>query len=155
MAEVAKMTIKEVAAKVGLSHQAIYKRLRARGKRAEDIVKAGVLTEEGEALMMELFPSLRDEPQPSAESPSEVEKRLQDEVAKLQEKVVKLGAEVARLEERAANLTEERDYLRKALDQSQQLQAMTTAKIPSPPAITSGEKKKRLLSWIRGKKGGE
>ncbi len=53
------MTIKDIAAAAGLSHQAIYKRLKARGVKLESIkIKGtGELTAEGEALMREIFNS--------------------------------------------------------------------------------------------------
>ncbi len=159
------MRIKEVSEKVGLSHQAIYKRLRSRGKRAEDITIKGTgeLTEEGEALMRELFPALQGEgqegPQEASGSPSagknEELERLREEGSRLRAEGERLRAEVASLEEKNQALTEERDYLRGALERSQQLQAMTAAKIPAPPpAITDGTDKAQrrgLLSWLRGR----
>lgn len=180
------MTIKEVSERAGVSHQAIYKRLRTRGIRAEDITEksSGQLTGKGEELIKELFPFLRDEeggaaaqsPQDVPADPPETEEKagdegLQPEVARLQEKVARLQEEVARLQPEVAGLkgqiieyekrvatleesnrllTDERDYLRKALDQSQQLQAMTAQKIPTPPAITDGsERKQKRGLWER------
>lgn len=171
------MTIKEVSEKVGLSHQAIYKRLRNRGIKAADIARksTGELTEEGERLMYELFPFLQgeegreaqapaDEPAAApaaavaADEPSEVAS-LRDEVAAAAAKVAKLEGEVARQEEIIKALTDERDYLRGALERSQQLQALTAQKIPNPPpALTdgSGEKQRRgLWARLRGKGRGE
>lgn len=158
------MRIKQVSEKVGLSHQAIYKRLRARGIKAEDITQknTGELTAEGWALMLELFPILQGEeerseqPQaeaPAAAEPSEIE-RLQGEVARLRGEVAQAEGKVATMEAQLQALTEERDYLRGALERSQQLQALTAQKIPNPPpALPAGgdQQRRGLFGWLRRK----
>lgn len=161
------MTIKDIAAAAGLSHQAIYKRLKARGVKLESIkIKGtGELTEEGEALLREIF-SLKDQqeeaapPPPAAEkeAPAEVEsevEKLRNQVEKLRAEVEKLRNQVATLEDKEKALTDERDFLRLSLERSQQLQAITAQKIPNPPpALAAGveqEPRRGLLGWLRRK----
>ena len=162
------MTIKEIAAAAGLSHQAVYKRLKARGVKLESIkIKGtGELTEEGEALVREIF-SLKDQqqeaapPPPAAEekaAPAEVEsevEKLRNQVERLNLEVEKLRNQVATLEDKEKALTEERDFLRLSLERSQQLQAITAQKIPNPPpALAAGveqEPRRGLLGWLRRK----
>ena len=139
------MTIKDVAKRTGLSHQAIYKRLKARGLSVSDLKDkaSGQLTEEGERILAEMFSIQAEEPtvdgapeitneEPTAESGSE---ELRNEVARLTTEVEKLSNQVATLEEKNAALVEERDFLRLALERSQQLQAITASKIPNPPPL--------------------
>ncbi len=163
------MTIKEIAARAGLSHQAIYKRLKARGVKLEmlKVKQTGELTPEGAALLLELFPA-KDDAKKAAPAPppkgeeiappaataeaeelrNQVEK-LQTEVEKLNNQVEKLRNQVATMEEKEKALTEERDFLRLSLERSQQLQAITAAKIPNPPpAITEGGDQRRgIRAW--------
>ena len=147
------MTIKEVAQLTGLTHQAIYKKIKANGLRLDNLKDktTGQLTAEGEAIIKDLF--CISEPPPAADA-TEVEK-LTTTVAELTTEVEKLRNQVANQAERITALTEERDFLRTALDQAQKLQAITLAKVPSAPALPSGEKKKRgLFGWF-SKKGGD
>lgn len=160
------MTIKDIAAAAGLSHQAVYKRLKGRGVKLESIKDkaTGELTEEGERLVREIF-SLQDEPgeaappPPAAEekaAPAEVEsevEKLRNKVAELSGEVEKLRNQVATLEDREKALTDERNFLRLSLERSQQLQAITAQKIPNPPpALPAGgdqQQRRGLFGWIR------
>ena len=163
------MTIKDVAARAGLSHQAIYKKIKARGVSLESIkIKGtGELTAEGEALMRELF-NLQDQEEreapppvaaePETAPPGEVE-RLRNQVEKLNAQVAELNNEVEKLRNQVATgearekaLADERDFLRVSLERSQQLQAITAAKIPNPPpALPSGDQQpeRGLRAWWR------
>ena len=158
------MTIKDVAARTGLSHQAIYKRLKANGLSVSDLKDkaSGQLTEEGERILAEMFSIQAEEPtadgapeitneEPTAESGSE---ELRNEVARLTTEVEKLRNQVATLEEKNTALTEERDFLRVSLERSQQLQAITASKIPNPPPLLTtgteeGKSNKGLFGGIR------
>ena len=159
------MTIKEIAAAAGVSHQAIYKRLKARGVRLETLKDktTGALTAEGEALIREML-NLKDQeetaapPPPAAEekaAPAEVEKELRNQVERLNLEVERLRNQVAALEEKEKALTDERDFLRLSLERSQQLQAITAQKIPNPPpALAAGveqEPRRGLFGWLRRK----
>ena len=169
------MTIKEIAERAGLSHQAIYKRLKARGVALDQIKNkdTGELTAEGEALLLELF-NLQDQtereapPPPEKAAPPAAEdeagelrnqvERLNNQVAELNNEVEKLRNQVATLEEKEKALTEERDFLRLSLERSQQLQAITAAKIPNPPpALPAGgeEKERGLRAWWRRRHSGK
>lgn len=142
------MTIKEVAQLTGLSHQAIYKKLKARGLKVETLKnkETGQLTEDGERTIRELFNLSTSAPEPVA-----------TEVEKLTTENEKLRNQVANLEKRVEELTGERDFLRRTLDtttealtNAQKLQAATLAKMPLLP---SGEPGRLRRAWdkIRGR----
>ena len=127
------MTIKEVAQRTGLTHQAIYKRLKAHGVKLETLKDkaTGHFTPEGEAVIMELFAI--DAPEKPAEKAD--------------------STEVERLRNQVATVENERDFLRGALEREQQLQAMTLTKLP-PALPPSDEEKQRRRTWwdrIRGR----
>ena len=127
------MTIKEVAQRTGLTHQAIYKRLKAHGVKLETLKDkaTGHFTPEGEAVIMELFAI--DAPEKPAEKAD--------------------STEVEKLRNQVATVESERDYLRGALEREQQLQAMTLTKLP-PALPPSDEEKQRRRTWwdrIRGR----
>ena len=152
------MNVKEVATLTGLTHQAIYKRIKAAGYKLEELKDkaTGQFTPEGEALLREMFNP--DELQPAV--PTEVDElttqvaELTTQVEKLTTEVEKLRNQVATLEAQAQALTEERDFLRVTLEHSQQLQAATLAKVPSAPALPAP--RGGLRGWwarLRGKDG--
>ena len=147
------MTIKQVAAAAGLTHQAIYKRIKAHGYTL-DMLKdkaTGHLTPDGERILGELF-NLDDMQPPLS---TEVEK-LKTEVAELTTEVEKLRNHVSELEERERILTDERDFLRQTLEREQQLQAMTLKKLPDPPpALPSGDQHGLRRWWNRWRKKSE
>lgn len=145
------MNVKEVATLTGLTHQAIYKRIKAAGYKLEELKDkaSGQFTPEGEAVLREMFNL--DELQP--ELTTEVDE-LTTQVAELTTEVEKLRNQVATLEAQAQALTEERDFLRVTLEHSQQLQAATLAKVPSAPALPAP--RGGLRGWwarLRGKDG--
>ncbi len=155
------MTISEAARRAGISNQAIYKRLKARGIRPESIREPGTnkLTAEGEKIIKELFPAVdndeaRPDPppvdEPAAAPPDEVE-RLTTELEGLRRRVDELTTRLTTAEARALALQDERDYLRGALDKAQQLQALTASKLPNPPPVlTDGsEERPRRGLWAR------
>ena len=158
------MTIREVAERAGLSHQAIYKRLKAKGIHVSSLKDkdSGQLNEEGERILRELFSiqaenqapdgATRETVRPSVES--EVD-RLRKEVERLTTEVVTLRNKVDALEEKNKALTEERDFLRVSLERSQQLQMVTASKIPNPPPLlpasgsSADNSSKGLISGVR------
>ena len=145
------MNVKEVATLTGLTHQAIYKRIKAAGYKLEELKDkaSGQFTPEGEAVLREMFNL--DELQPKLTT--EVDE-LTTQVAELTTEVEKLRNQVATLEAQAQALTEERDFLRVTLEHSQQLQAATLAKVPSAPALPAP--RGGLRGWwarLRGKDG--
>lgn len=150
------MTIREAAEQAGVSCQAIYKRLKSRGISPESIRDRGThnLTRQGEELIKDLFPEIEESEESAARSSPlsadhELE-RLKTEVEELKQENEKLKTKVSTAEARAQALQDERDYLRGALDKSQQLQAMTAQKIPNPPpAITDGKERPWRGLWAR------
>ena len=94
-------------------------------------------------------------------STGEVENQVENSTGEVE----RLKAEIKRLEELNKALTDERDFLRGSLeraqvslDRAQQLQAMATAKIPTPKALPAGGDERGVRAWFRrhftGKGGG-
>lgn len=131
------MTIKEVAQLTGLSHQAIYKKIKAKGLKLEELKDkaTGQFTPEGEAAIRGLFGITGTEETPVATE-------LTTEVERLRNLVEKQGEQIKAL-------TDERDFLRLTLERSQHLEAAALAKLPSaPPALPAGEKH-GLRNWLQ------
>lgn len=113
------MTIREVAQQAGLSHQAVYKKIKARGYQLDALrdKETGQLTEEGEAVIKELFPA-----------------KVENEVEELRNKLATTEAMVERLQD-------EVNFLRQSLEREQQLHGLALAKLPAPPpALEAGRK---------------
>lgn len=148
------MTIQEAALFYGVSKQAIYQKLKAKGHDIKQLkTREGELSEEGKAILEQLFDragvNAEDDPKPQPPS-TEPEKQenpfsLQAErrIQELTNQVDALQKEVDLLKRETESLRNERDYLRHALDQAQQLHAMTIRMLP-PPA----PERKSVLSWI-------
>lgn len=142
------MTVKEFAQQRGLSPAAIYKRIKTNGMDIAALKDphTGELTPEGVEQLRALFGEIQ--PELTTELTTKVE-RLTTELTELSTKLTALETELAGtkaeldsakaenaiLREREKLLTDERDYLRKSLDQEQQLQAITLTKVPTPPAL--------------------
>ena len=162
------MKIRDVANRAGVSHQAIYKRLKARGIRPESLTnkETGELTAEGVALMLELYPQVKDE-QP-ATGPAQPTQPAAA-VDTLRGEVERLRAALSNAEERIVALTEERDFLRGALTHSQEMEALRARidvleagqRAAQAQALTDGssgsEERPRRGLWarLRGKGRGE
>lgn len=167
------MTVKEFSALVGVSHQAIYKKLKGRGVALESLKdkETGQLTEEGETLLRRIYniQEQGDEQRETTAEEAEGEEReaappadhegeneLRNQVARLQGEVERLRNQVATLEEKEKALTEERDFLRVSLERSQQLQALTASKIPNPaPALPASTQAHGLRAWWRRLRSGK
>lgn len=144
------MTVKEVAQRTGLSHQAIYKRLKAKGVTLAAIkdAKTGHFTPDGERLIIELF-NLDAAPEQAENRP---EKPVDNQVEKLTTRVAELTTEVEKLRNQVELLTSERDNLRAVLEREQQLHAMTLTKLL--PSGEPGEKGRFRAAWdvLRGRR---
>lgn len=135
------MTIKDAAAKYGVSRQAIYQRLKRQGLQVDALRNpdTGELTADGEAVLSSMF----TEAEPTQDNAQAQVDTLTTEVNSLREQAAALTAQVDTLTTQLATITEERDFLRRALDQAQQLHAMTLQALP-PPQEPGG-----VLSKIR------
>lgn len=166
------MTIKEFAAQIGVSDKAIYKRLKREGIELSSLKTKGssALSPEGEARLRELYSlqapeAIEAEPENHGE-PGAVESPVESSTSEGEnstkegesgEKSVEwLKAEIKRLEELNKALTDERDFLRGSLeraqvslDRAQQLQAIATAKIPTPRALPAGGDERGVRAWFR------
>lgn len=122
------MTIKEVAAKTGLTSAAIYKRIKTKGVALDTIKdkKTGHFTADGERLIIELF-NLDNVPEKAEKRP---ENDVDNQVEKLSTELQKLTTENELLREKVDMLTSERDNLRATLEREQQLHAMTLRLLP-------------------------
>lgn len=144
------MTVKDVAQRTGLTHQAIYKRLKAKGVKLEAIKdkKTGQFTPDGERLIIELF-DLENAPQEAEKQP---EKGNDGEIERLRNQVAELTTEAEKLRNQVETLTSERDYLRQTLEREQQLHAMTLTKLL--PSGENGEKGRFRAAWdaLRGRR---
>lgn len=167
------MTVKEFAELVGISHQAIYKKLKGRGVALESLKdkETGQLTEEGETLLRRIYniqeqgdeqrettaeEAAEVEREAAPPAPKQVEKELRNQVAELQKEVERLRNQVATLEEKQEALTDERDFLRISLERSQQLQALTASKIPNPaPGLPASTQAHGLRAWWRRLRSGK
>lgn len=148
------MTIQEAATFYGVSKQAIYQRLKAKGHDIKQLkTPDGALTDEGEAILAQLFDrtSVSGEGDPKQHRPSTGQQKQEDpsflqaenRIQELTFQVDALQKEVDLLTREADTLRNERDYLRHALDQAQQLHAMTIRMLPPPAAERKG-----ALSWL-------
>ena len=152
------MTVKDVERLTGLSHQAIYKRIKAAGYALETIKNkaSGLFTDEGEKIIMELFSIGENGSQTAKTEVADELQKLQNELSRLQESCKELRNQVASLEEQKKLLTDERDFLRVALDRSQHMEAAAISKLPTPPpALPAAEPEKRrglrgLFDRMRG-----
>ena len=149
------MTVQEAASLYGVSKQAIYQRLKAKGydiKQLKD--SSGSLTEDGESILAQLFDHTsvtgdgdstlqQSRKEPAKQEPPSL-LQAQKRVAELEKQVDGLQREVDFLTKHVDALKEERDYLRRALDQAQQLHAMTMKQmLPPSPAERKG-----AFSWL-------
>ena len=170
------MTVKEFSALVGVSHQAIYKKLKGRGVALESLKDkaTGQLTADGEALLRSIYniqEQVDEQSETTAEEAARVERKaappadpadqkeetwLRNQVAELTAEVERLRNQVATLEEKEKALTDERDFLRISLERSQQLQALTASKIPNPaPALPASTQAHWLRAWWRRLRSGK
>lgn len=137
------MTIKEVAQQAGISHQALYKKIKSRGIKLDDLKDPvnGQLSERGEQIVRDIIAGKTDAT------------KVETEVENSSSEIEKLRNKVEQLEAINSQLIQERDFLKTALDQSQKLQALTLARIP--PALPAPEQK-GIRGWFarrREKKG--
>ncbi len=158
------MTVKDIATRAGVSHQAVYQKLKKRGIRIEDLrdKETGELTGEGMAILLKLFP-LADET---------VECSTNDESSKLEgaisqdEVIERLGKEIDRLKSELSikkiqleAITDERDFLRKAVEQSQERETLRTRiealEAGQQAMLTDGGQKyvRGIFAWFRRHKG--
>lgn len=149
------MTISEAATLYGVSTQAIYKRLSKNGHDIKTLKTAsGALTEEGEKLLEQLFDrtSVTGEGDPAPQQTRKAVPKKEDplllqaqkEVERLTALVDGLQKDVNYLTDKVKSLEGDKERLHRALDQAQQLHAMTMKQmLPPAPA-----ERKRAFSWL-------
>ena len=124
------MTIKDLAAEIGVSHQAVYKRLGAHGIKLEKLKdrKTGQLTEEGKCIILQLYsaqtspdeestaPLPTDQSVPGNEDHGHEETDLpavKEEAEQLHSQIEKLKKQIALLNDEVESLKSNSDWLRK------------------------------------------
>lgn len=138
------MTIKEAAQLYGKSRQAIYQRLQASCQPLNELKnpETGVLTEKGEALLKSIY---CEGDRQEAVKPGKVDTQIDSLLTQIQ----RLESEVKALTEKVDGLQADKEYLQRALDQAQQLQAMAFKRLPAPPAEEQ-KKHRGFLFFFRG-----
>ena len=159
------MTIKELADRLGVSSQSVYKRLKNHGVKLEALKDktTGEITAEGLQVVARVFnmdlTSEQTQPETAAETETRVESPVDSEVERLKKEVERLTTEVEKLNnlnstmvEKVQTLESERDYLRNALQAQQQLQAMTLQRLPALPAAGQTSRAGGLFGWLNRRK---
>lgn len=149
------MTIRDVTRLTGLSHQAVYKKIKTAGLNMDELKDkaTGQLTPDGEQKVRDLFGIAEDTGTPQEKPLQPDATELRNQVAELTTEVEKLRNHLATAEDQIKALTEERDFLRVTLERSQHLEAAAIAKLPSPAALLtdgSGDQEQRrgLRGWF-------
>ena len=159
------MTIKELADRLGVSSQSVYKRLKNHGVKLETLKDkaTGEITAEGLQVVARVFnldlTSEQTQPETATETETMVESPVDSEVERLKKEVERLTTEVEKLNnlnstivEKVQTLESERDYLRNALQAQQQLQAMTLQRLPALPAAGQTSRAGGLFGWLNRRK---
>lgn len=159
------MTIKELADRLGVSSQSVYKRLKNHGVKLETLKDkaTGEITAEGLQVVARVFnldlTSEQTQPETATETETRVESPVDSEVERLKKEVERLTTEVEKLNnlnstivEKVQTLESERDYLRNALQAQQQLQAMTLQRLPALPAAGQTSRAGGLFGWLNRRK---
>ena len=139
------MTVKDVSTMTGISVQAVYKRLKAKGLNLDEIrsKETGHFTEDGEALIKTIF-NLNNQPEQAFSSSID----FKAELDKLKTELSTAKTRIEVLEAQVTLLENERDHLREEVSRSQLLQLETLKKIPA--ALPAPEKKWRF-PWLHRK----
>lgn len=159
------MTIKELADRLGVSSQSVYKRLKNHGVKLETLKDkaTGEITAEGLQVVARVFnldlTSEQTQPETATETETRVESPVDSEVERLKKEVERLTTEVEKLNnlnstmvEKIESLESERDYLRQTLQAQQQLQAMTLQRLPALPAAGQTSRAGGLFGWLNRRK---
>lgn len=159
------MTIKELADRLGVSSQSVYKRLKNHGVKLETLKDkaTGEITAEGLQVVARVFnldlTSEQTQPETATETETRVESPVDSEVERLKKEVERLTTEVEKLNnlnstmvEKVESLESERDYLRQTLQAQQQLQAMTLQRLPALPAAGQTSRAGGLFGWLNRRK---
>lgn len=144
------MTIAEIAARLGVSKQAVYQKIKRAGLSINALKdhNTGEFTDDGAQTIVNLFNNApRSDVDVSTPSAGQVET-----INALNSDIDRLKTEVDRLNNLVEQLTGERDFLREALlqaqksaDQAQQLQAMTLTKLLPAPRPGIAERLRQMF----------
>lgn len=164
------MTIKELADRLGVSSQSVYKRLKNHGVKLDTLRNkaTGEITADGLQVVARVFDlDLSGEtppPETTTKPETEVEKPVKSEVEKLKIEVERLKSEVEKLTtlnstmvEKVEMLASERDTLKQELIMANQLHFLALQRIPALPAAGETSRAGGLFGWFnrrRKSKGG-
>lgn len=159
------MTIKELADRLGVSSQSVYKRLKNHGVKLETLKDkaTGEITAEGLQVVARVFNLDLTGKQAQAETATEtdtmVESPVDSEVERLKKEVERLTTEVERLNnlnstmvEKVEMLTSERDTLKQELLMANQLHYLALQRIPALPAAGQTSRAGGLFGWLNRRK---
>lgn len=136
------MTIKQYAEQQGISPQAVYQRLKKNKIKVESLTEkgSGELTGEGTVILDKLFSPENRQIKPIKDEKIEA---LEKQIADLRTEVSSKDELIKSLERMYASIQDERDFLRKALDKAQEIQADTLKRLPGEGQTVKGRK----LTW--------
>lgn len=149
------MTMRELAAELGISTTAIYKAAKAHGTAAADLRDdAGMLTDEAADTIRAWF-TRRTTAQPSAkldELAAEVA-QLKEALAQAETQAQEQQRTIDALQQRLSDAVSERDYLRHALDEAQQthrqaMEGFTATMTAFAPSLPAPKKPSRIRAWL-------
>lgn len=142
------MTIKQYAAKIRISPQAVYQRLKKNKVRIESLTEKGTgeITGEGMIILDKLFDPENRQIKPIKDERIEA---LEDQIAQLRAQVSSKDERVKSLEAEAAALREDKEYFKQALDKAQNNLSSIKALLAGPDdkGQASPPSADRKLTW--------
>jgi peptidoglycan hydrolase CwlO-like protein len=145
------MTIKQYAAKAGVSPQAVYQRLKKNKIRVESLTEkgSGELSGEGIVILDKLFDP---ENRPTKPPKDEMIETLEQKVAELRAELSSKEERIKHLEEQAESLKEDKAFFKQAFEKEQNNFAELKNLLPGPgQTATAGGRKLTWRERITGK----
>lgn len=139
------MTIKQYAAKIGVSPQAVYQRIKKNKIKIESLTEKGTgqLTEEGTVILDKLFDPENRQTKPIKD---ELIEALEQQVTDLRVLVSTKEERIKSLESEAESLREDKAYFKQALDKAQTNLSEIKALLPGQPAAGKAPEAGRRLT---------
>lgn len=144
------MTIKEYAAKIGVSPQAVYQRVKKNKIKIDTLTErgSGELTGEGIVILDKLFDPENRQTKPPKD---ELIEALEKQIAELRAEVASKSERVKSLEEQTASLKEDKEYFKQALEKEQQNMKEIKALLPAPAKEPEARRRLTLRERFTGR----